>query len=241
MSAIYISLRTNQRFYMEVFFILTDPAVPENIGASARAIKTMGFHSLSLVRPKNYPDEKAEWLAHGSVEILNNAQIYNSLNSAISDMDFVIGTSSKERSVKYDSYPITAINSIITDKKDHIQKLGIVFGGEESGLSNADLNLCDMVSYVPLASPYPSLNLSQAVMLYAFQLSSLEARKSKSPSGRGVTDGFRMIKERAGNILRNIDIPQESPLHNRIMERLALLNHKDLNWILSVSHKVLTV
>ncbi len=225
---------------MEVFFILTDPAVPENIGASARAIKTMGFHSLRLVRPRNYPNEKANWLAHGSVDILENARSFDSLNSAISDLDFVIATSSKERSVKFDSYPIDSINSLVSDKGSSVQKLGIVFGGEESGLSNADLGLCDMASYVPLAAPYPSLNLSQAVMLYAFQLSNLEIRKSRLSSDKEIK-GFRLIKKKVGDILQDIDIPQESPLHNRIMERLALLKKKDLNLLLSVSHKLSTV
>ena len=222
---------------MEVFFILTDPAVPENIGASARAIKTMGFSLLRLVRPRNFPNEKANWLAHGSIDILQNATTFNSLKAAISDMDFVIGTSSKERSVKFDSYPVSELKSIIEKKGDLIQKLGIVFGGEESGLSNADLNLCDMVSYVPLANPYPSLNLSQAVMLYAFQLSSNETKKSKLSEDEKIK-GFRLIKERVSNILQDINIPDESPIHNRIMERLALLNHSDLNLLHSISNKL---
>ena len=222
---------------MDVYFILADPAVPENIGASARAIKTMGFNCLRLVRPKNYPNEKAEWLAHGSAEILQTAAIYNNLEDAIKDLDYVIGTSSKERSVKYDSYPVSELKSIIAKKGDFIQKLGIVFGGEESGLSNSDLSLCDMVSYVPLANPYPSLNLSHAVMLYAFQLSGNEARKSKLSEDEEIK-GFRFIKERVSNILKDIHIPEGSPLHNRIIERLALLNHTDLNLLHSISNKL---
>ncbi len=222
---------------MEVYFILTDPAVPENIGASARAIKTMGFSLLRLVRPRNFPNEKANWLAHGSNDILLNANTYDSLETAILDLDFVIGTSSKERSVKYDSYPVSELKSIIAKKGDFIQKLGIVFGGEESGLSNSDLSLCDMVSYVPLANPYPSLNLSQAVMLYAFQLSGNKERKSKLSEDKKIK-GFRLIKERVSDILQNINIPEGNPLHNRIIERLALLNHSDLNLLHSISNKL---
>ncbi len=224
---------------MEVYFILTDPAVPENIGASARAIKTMGFSLLRLVRPQNFPNEKANWLAHGSIDILLNANTYDSLETAISDLDFVIGTSSKERSVKYDSYPVSELKSIITKKGIFIQKLGIVFGGEESGLSNADLNLCDIVSYVPLANPYPSLNLSQAVMLYSFQLSANEIRKSKLTEAKKIK-GFRLIKKRVSNILQDIHIPDGNPLHNRIIERLALLNHSDLNLLHSISNKLVS-
>ncbi|MCD6596436.1 MAG: tRNA/rRNA methyltransferase [Bacteroidales bacterium] len=222
---------------MEVYFILTDPAVPENIGASARAIKTMGFNWMRLVRPKNYPNEKAEWLAHGSADILQTAAIYSNLEDAIRDLDFVVGTSSKERSVKYDSYPVSKLNSIIAKKGNFIQKLGIIFGGEESGLSNTDLNLCDIVSYVPLANPYPSLNLSQAVMLYAFQLSANVTRKSKLHEDKKIK-GFRLIKERVSDILQNINIPEGNPLHNRIIERLALLNHSDLNLLHSISNKL---
>lgn len=231
---------------MDIYFILADPAVPENIGASARAIKTMGFNCLRLVRPKNYPNEKAEWLAHGSADILQATAIFNKLEDAITDLDYVIGTSSKERSVKYDSYPISELKSIIEKKGEFIQKLGIVFGGEESGLSNSDLSLCDMVSYVPLAQPYPSLNLSQAVMTFAFELSQVLERKSKFPKHDSslLTDNevrsFRLAKEKIKQILVKIDIPEGSPIHNRILERISIMGHTDLNLLHSVSSKLLS-
>jgi tRNA/rRNA methyltransferase len=81
---------------MQIFFILVEPAVQENVGAAARAIKTMGFSRLILVNPCDYLSGPARWLAHGSGEILDNAQVFPSLKEAIVNFDFVVGTSAKK-------------------------------------------------------------------------------------------------------------------------------------------------
>ena len=82
---------------MNISFILVEPAVPENIGAAARAIKTMGFNDLRLVNPCDHLDMRAKMLAHASHEILENAKIFTNLSDAIADLDFTIATSAKQR------------------------------------------------------------------------------------------------------------------------------------------------
>jgi len=121
---------------MMIHFISVEPAYPENIGSAARAIKTMGFDSLILVNPCNHLAQQARWLAHGSNDILENAILYNSFSEAIKDIDFVIGTSSKARSVKNDYYPSEKITFLIKEKKGGLKNMALVFGGEESGLYN---------------------------------------------------------------------------------------------------------
>lgn len=219
---------------MEIHFILIEPAVPENIGASARAINTMGFKSLRLVNPVNFPNEKANWLAHGSVEILNKALLFKTLEEASHDLDFIIGTSAKKRSVKYDYYPASTLKEIIQNKGSAIQNLGIVFGREESGLTNSELGSCDLVSYIPLASPYPSLNLSQAVMLFAYHLSQVgESVNVHNP--KTSIPSYSLLKTRIEEILQSTEMDPKSAKYNRIFERLSILGEKDIKLLHSIA------
>ncbi len=219
---------------MEIHFILIEPAVPENIGASARAINTMGFKSLRLVNPVNFPNEKANWLAHGSVDILNKALLFTSLEEASKDLDFIIGTSAKKRSVKYDYYPASKLLEIIQNKGSAIRNLGIVFGREESGLTNSELGSCDLVSYIPLASPYPSLNLSQAVMLFAYHLSQVgESVNVHNPKTN--IPSYSLLKTRIEEILQSTEMDPTSAKYNRIFERLSILGEKDIKLLHSIA------
>ena len=222
---------------MEIYFILVEPGVPENIGASARAIKTMGFNSLRLVKPTNFPSEKANWLAHGSLDILEKVQIYPNLKEAVHDLDFVIGTSAKKRSVKYDYYSASDLKSILQKKEKYIRNLGLVFGKEESGLTNQELSICDLVSYVPMAKQYPSLNLSQAVMLYAYHVSDFQTQRQVLENSTSFKS-HRELKVKTEFILENIGIPKGSVKFNRIMERFSLLEETDLNLFHSISNKL---
>ena len=219
---------------MEIHFILIEPAVPENIGASARAMKTMGFYSLRLVNPVNFPNERANWLAHASTDILEKTKIFNSLEEASEDLDFLIGTSAKKRSVKYDYYPASKLKDIIQNKGSSIKKLGIVFGREESGLTNSELGSCDLVSYIPLTAPYPSLNLSQAVMLFAYHLSALEKLEEIHNPGMDRAS-YSKLKARVEVILQSIGMNPESPKYKRIFERLSILGEKDIKLLHSVA------
>ncbi|MFC2104133.1 tRNA/rRNA methyltransferase [Bacteroidota bacterium] len=222
---------------MQIHFILVEPAVPENVGAAARAIKTMGFSSLRLVNTKAHLDEKANWLAHASNEILESAETFISLKDAICDIDWIIGTSAKKRRVNEDYYPSNKINDLIKDKANSIKNLAIVFGREESGLTNDELKLCDIVTSVPMKTTYPSLNLAQSVMIYAYTLSMLEMDENK-PDQKIKQAELNILKLKTENILRSIGFKKDSVIYNRIMERFMILGETDIHLLLSIEHKI---
>lgn len=222
---------------LNIYFILVEPAVPENVGAAARAIKTMGFTSLRLVNTKAHLDEKASWLAHASIEILETALEFPTLKEATKDIDWIIGTSAKKRRVNEDYYPSTKINELIKAKSGTIKNLAIVFGREESGLTNDELKLCDIVTSVPMKTTYPSLNLAQSVMIYAYTLSQLDYEE-KSPDLQANQDELNILKTKSENILSEIGFKKDTAIYNRIMERLMILGETDIHLLLSIEHKI---
>ncbi len=224
---------------MDFIFILVEPAVPENIGASARALKTMGFDKLRLVNPCDFRSTEARKLAHGSYEILENTLVYDSLSEAIRDCHFTIGTSAKHRRVKHDYYQVTEIAALIKRKENIISKIGIVFGREERGLDNDELIACDIMSYIPMKTVYPSLNLAQAVMVYAWELSKISFPDKILNEGRE-EDEFRNLKKKVSEFLKENQINRNQVLYNRIMERLGLLNEEDIHLLHSI-HKYLNI
>ncbi|MDD3877449.1 MAG: tRNA/rRNA methyltransferase [Bacteroidales bacterium] len=221
---------------MEIYFVIVNPAVPENVGAIARAINTMGFSKLRLVNPCNHLDDKAMWLAHGSHDILKNAEVFSDINTALQDMDFIVGTTAKKRRVKEDYLSVTELKSVLSHKK--IKKLAMLFGREESGLSNKEMEKCHLVSSIPLKKPYPSLNLAQAVMLYAYELSALKKTvvKEKKLPDRGKID---VLNQNIYLILESTGLSKNRNLSQRIIERINLLGDDDAGLMLSVCLRVL--
>jgi len=219
---------------MEIYFILVEPAVPENIGASARAIKTMSFNKLRLVNPCDYRSTEAKKLAYGSTDILFTADVFSSLPEAIQDLDFVIGTSAKSRRVKYDYYTADRLVELINRKGTSISSVGIVFGREECGLSNEEAHRCDIICTIPMATGYPSLNLSQAVMIMAYELSALhldQDRKTvKNPDPLTLKAARKQIEE----VLSSIGVIHNEALFNRIIERINVTGEDDLHLLYSI-------
>lgn len=152
-----------------IYFVLVEPKVPGNIGAAARALKTMGFHHLILVNPGNYLAPESQWMAHASEDILKKAKIYSSLLEAIEDKHFVVATTQRSRRFHLPYYhPKELAEKIIPLATEH--QVALVFGREQSGLTNEELSLCHAVTTIPSHTRHPSLNLAQAVMIYCYEL-----------------------------------------------------------------------
>ncbi|RPH28778.1 MAG: tRNA/rRNA methyltransferase [Bacteroidales bacterium] len=223
---------------MNISFILVEPAVPENVGAAARAIKTMGFTDFRLVNPCDYLNTKAKMLAHASHDILEDAKVYTSLAEAITDLDFIIATTAKQRWVKLDIIPSNKLLQFLLEKEDTISNIGIVFGREESGLTNEEISICSRVSTIPLASPYPSINLAQTVMIYAYTLSAL-FRDERNVKGEVNTQSLKSLQEKVSETLNIAGITPDMMIYGRIHERITELNAKDIRLLHSITTKLL--
>lgn len=164
-----------------IYFVLVDPRTPGNIGAVARAIKTMGFQNLLLIKPGEYLTPEAYWMAHASEDVLEKACTYNTLEEAISEKNFVVATTQRERGFHLPYFtPKELAEKIIPISQNH--QIAVIFGNEKSGLSNSEIAMCDAVSTIPAYSQHPSLNLAQAVMVYSYEFYNVAYQDTKSYS-----------------------------------------------------------
>lgn len=226
---------------MAIHFVLVKPAVPENIGAAARAIKTMGFNDLRIVASEQHLHKQARILAHGAQDILEGAKQYEDLPAAISDMDWVIGTSAKRRLGKRYHYSAAQLQGLIESKRDTVREVAVVFGCEESGLSNQQLACCDTVSFIPIAQSYPSLNLGQAVMLYAYSLAQISPGEAMT-SGAEVADhsagSWKNLKEKVTQLFAKIAVSPDEKLYRWALERLSVAEAKDVQFLHSLLARI---
>ncbi len=162
---------------MDIVFILHSPENSANIGAAARAVKTMGHTDLRFVSPLADPKApQAMALAHGSQDILEHSMQFSSIEAAIFDCDFIVSTTTRHRRFKIDYVPSETLPEVLKSKGNAISKVALIFGGERSGLPDEVIKLSDLVTTIPIAMPYPSLNLAQAVMIFSYLLRTSETK-----------------------------------------------------------------
>jgi len=218
---------------MEFSFILVEPTRPGNVGSAARAIKTMGFTSLRLVNPCDHLSSDARKLAYGSHDVLMAAEVFDSLEGAVAGLDFVIATTAKKRTVWNDYFTPSESMDIIKTKGETINKVGIVFGREESGLTTTELELSDLRSTIPLAAPYPSVNLAQSVMIYAYEFSRFKEVKRTTISNDATLKAQGVLKQKALDLMKRLEINRNPNLSRRMMERMMLGGEDDIHLFLS--------
>lgn len=149
--------------------VLVGTQHPGNIGSAARAMKTMGLSNLVLVAPKRYPDPEATALAAGAVDILEQAQVVESLAEALLGCTYVIGTSSRARSVALPELaPRQAAVQLVA--KSSGNQVALLFGPERTGLENEDLQHCHACVLIPCNPEYASLNLASAVQVLSYEI-----------------------------------------------------------------------
>jgi tRNA/rRNA methyltransferase len=204
------------------------------VGAAARAILTMGFSHLRLIDPCDHLADEAMMMAHGAHHILKSAQLFGDYESAVADLDLVVCTTAKGRTAKHDYHSSRDIAGLLNKKKEHLGKVGILFGTEESGLPNQLVLKSDMAMSIPLAGSYPSLNLAQSVMVTAYELSQLNPMEKPGETLTKSGEGWLTLKQQTEQLLRDAGIPGGSPLYHRIFERLATVDANDIPLFLSV-------
>ncbi len=169
--------------------ILSNPQMGENIGATSRAMSNFGLYELRLVSPRDgWPNPKAYELAANGSFILDNVKVFEDLNSAISDINLLYGTASSDRFL---------IKDTISPKEiklgEGAQKTGLLFGCERTGLTNDELALCDCIIKIPTSAKNPSLNLAQAVLIIAYELSLIPVKQKALPPRASKQDVMLML------------------------------------------------
>jgi TrmH family RNA methyltransferase len=152
-------------------FILVEPSHPGNIGATARAIKNMGFKNLSLINPKNFPNDDAFYRAKGAKDILENIQIYEDLSAALDKSTLIFGTSARTRTIPWPTKNSSELSSILKKALESSNaKISFLFGREISGLTNEELQMCDYHIKIPTDEDFSSINLSHSVQIISYVL-----------------------------------------------------------------------
>ncbi|MCH7817571.1 MAG: RNA methyltransferase [Proteobacteria bacterium] len=155
--------------FNNVTVVLVNTSHPGNIGASARALKNMGLSQLTLVQPEQFPSGIAVGRAASAVDILERARIVDSLQQAVADCGLVIGASARSRKLPWPMLsPEQAAGKVIDELAQN--KVALVFGREDAGLNNDELQLCHFHVQIPTDEDYRSLNLAAAVMVICYEL-----------------------------------------------------------------------
>ncbi|EBW6088511.1 tRNA/rRNA methyltransferase [Atlantibacter hermannii] len=222
---------------MQFPIILVSPARPENIGAAARAMKTMGFNQLRIVASDAHLQPATRWVAHGAGDIIDNIQVYSTLADAVTDMDFIIATTARSRA-KFHYYATPEqLVPLLREKQQWMSRMALVFGREDSGLTNEELALADILTGVPMVADYPSLNLGQAVMVYCYQLASLmqTAPVSISPDQNRQLDALR---DRMTGLLEKLNVADDNKMSDWLTQRLGLLEQRDTAMLHRLLHDI---
>ena len=221
-----------------VKIVLVETSHPGNIGAVARAMKTMGLRELALVRPKIFPSEEATARASGADDLLERARLHDSLAEAIGDCGFVVGTSARLRSLPC---PVLTPRECAAHVTAHLGNttVAIVMGTEKSGLTNEHMGMCRYLVHIPTHPDYGSLNLAMATQVICYELRMMAlGDAAKVPYEReaplataGEVEGFQAHLERVLTSAKflNPEHPTQLKLKLRRLFQRAELDRNEIN------------
>ena len=167
-----------------VRIVLMHTSHPGNIGAAARAMKTMGLSQLALVNPKSFPHPDAEALAAGGLDVLQRATVFDSLDEALKGTMLVVGSTARSRDLPHETVDCReACGRLMVQAQRG--DVALVFGAERTGLTVEEVSRCQLIATIAAESTYPSLNLAQAVQVFAYEL-----RMQADVTPRSPADGY---------------------------------------------------
>lgn len=209
-----------------ITIVLVNPSHPGNIGSTARAMKTMGLHKLALVNPDDFPNSHANALACGADDLLDNARVCSTLEEALADCQFVVGTSARVRGVSLPLVdPRSCAHSILKEVNQGLQ-VALIFGREDKGLTNEQLQRCHLQVHIPTNEEFSSLNLAAAVQVLCYELRMcglLDADKLEMPKPRShelaSVEDMERYYEHLHEVLVEIGFLDHSS-HEKIMAKL---------------------
>ncbi|GIX06267.1 MAG: tRNA (cytidine/uridine-2'-O-)-methyltransferase TrmJ [Candidatus Poribacteria bacterium] len=227
--------------------ILVEPKEPGNIGSVARALNAMGLSDLWIVRPQTpwRNSSEARKFAMNSLEVLNNAQEVDSLDEAIADLHLLIGTTNRRRMRRLPQ-PIPAREAAqLIAQVSQEQRVGILYGREDWGLSNEDLARCQVIATIPQAKRNPSLNLAQAVQVFAYEIFLASVGEvPRPPFHRAELRDYEALTHRVLQLLRRVGFrPMNDDWSSidyalrRVLGRVPL-ERRDLEVLMKICHDV---
>lgn len=193
--------------------ILCEPQGPLNIGSVARAIKGMGINDLWLVNPIEFLNHKETWyMAHGAQDIIQNCRVVENLSQALDGVHFLVGTTHRRRRRRL-AEPVPAKQAAIEIASiSPQQKVAVLFGREDKGLTNEELCRCQLTASIPMATKNPSLNLAQAVQIMAYEIFLASSRQVETSVMEYATvDEVEAFYQRINNLVQKIQI---KPINN---------------------------
>lgn len=222
---------------MQLSIILVSPARAENIGAAARAMKTMGFTDLRIVASEAHLEPAARWVAHGAGDILDNIRHFDTLEAALKGIDFTVATTARSRA-KFHYYATPEqLLPLLEEKRQWTGHSALVFGREDSGLTNEELALADILTGIPMKADYPSLNLGQAVMVYCYQLSALMIETTPLQESADVLQ-LGALRQRVSALLTQLDVADDQKMGDWLQQRLGLLGQRDTAMLHRLLHDI---
>jgi len=150
--------------------VLVDTIHPGNIGSVARAMKTMGLSRLSLVNPRIFPSGDANALSGNATDVLENANTYSSIAEAIKNSTFVYATSSRDRSIQWPILNASSAAEKICNEVNSDKEISIIFGKEDRGLTNTELEYANNLIEIPANPEYPVLNLAMSAQIICYEI-----------------------------------------------------------------------
>ncbi|MGD8476438.1 MAG: RNA methyltransferase [Burkholderiales bacterium] len=149
--------------------VLSHTSHPGNIGAAARAMKTMGLSGLYLVSPGQFPHLDATAMASGAHDVLDQAIVVDSLDAALEGTVMAVAATARGRDLSHQVVSCREASRQLVDEAAQAD-VAIVFGTERTGLTIAEVNKCGLIATIPTSTAYSSLNLAQAVQVFAYEL-----------------------------------------------------------------------
>ena len=159
--------------------VLCRPSHPGNIGAAARAMKTMGITDLRLVAPERFPHKEAQWMATHAVDVLESSKTHDTLAAAIHDCTASFALTARPREW---SPQVLEVRAAAAKATEFTENVALVFGSEDAGLTNEELFACQYLVHIPANPEFSSLNLAQAVQVVCYEL--FIARGGRAPEPR---------------------------------------------------------
>tara|TARA_B110000305_G_scaffold91250_1_gene102881 strand:+ start:176 stop:934 length:759 start_codon:yes stop_codon:yes gene_type:complete len=212
--------------FNKVRIVMVNTTEPGNIGAAARAMKNMMLTQLYLVSPNNYPSAVATARASGADDVLSDAKVCNTLKEALIGTQLVIGASARQRNIKWRQLNvIETCSEIQSTVASSGQEVAVVFGTENSGLTNEELDLCSILMTIPGNPEYFSLNVASAIQVFAYQnyVSTVESNFDNSGGELANFDDLNSFYNHLEQALEHISYFDSKKPKSLLMRRLRRL------------------